>query len=244
MVKELRTVQDDVQCDVCGRTILKGERPETYLAPGGARQLVCELCLARAEREGWIRESAAGDMPVAARQREPRRSLIGRLRRRREDEDELAPLEEEYEVPEAWTDEDHEAGPEPAAPPPEPAPRRRRKEARHVRAVPTNAEVKVERALELFNASEFPRKIAGIARSLGEPWVSATPDTVAPSEVTVVVAWELSWYRYRVDLGDADEPVALVAKGLELDEIEPALREWNAQAAADGRLAAGVGSQP
>jgi hypothetical protein len=109
--------------------------------------------------------------------------------------------------------------------------------------VPTNAEVKVERALELFNGSEFPRKIAGIARSLGEPWVSAAPDAVAPSEVNVVVAWELSWYRYRVDLGDADEPVVLVTKGLELEEIEPALREWNGQAAEDGRLGVGVGSE-
>ena len=108
--------------------------------------------------------------------------------------------------------------------------------------MPTNAEVKVERALEVFNESEFPRKIAGITRSLGEPWVSAIPDPGAPSEVTVVVAWELSWYRYRVDLGDADEPVLLVAKGLELDEIDAALKEWNASAGPDGRLGIGVGS--
>lgn len=245
MVKELRTVQDDVQCEVCGRTILKGERPETFLAPGGTRRLVCELCWPRAEQEGWIRETVAGDVPVTTRQREPRRSLLGRLRKRREDED-LPPLEE-AEYDEAWVVGEAEAadGEPPAAPAPaepEPAPRRRRKDARHVRAVPTNAEVKVERALEVFNESEFPRKIAGITRSLGEPWVSAIPAAAAPSEVNVVVAWELSWYRYRVDLGDADEPVALVAKGLELDEIEPELREWNASAAPDGRLGAGVGS--
>jgi hypothetical protein len=242
MVKELRTVQDDVQCDVCGRTILKGERPETYLAPGGTRRLVCELCRSRAEQEGWIRESVSGDVPVTTRQREPRRTLLGRLRRRRDEED-FPPLEEEY-YDEAWIAGEAELpeGESPPASQPEPAPRRRRKDARHVRAVPTNAEVKIERALEVFNESEFPRKVAGISRSLGEPWVSATPDTSAPSEVIVVVAWELSWYRYRIDLGDADEPVALVAKGLELDEIEPELRDWNGTAAADGRLAAGVGS--
>lgn len=249
MVKELRTVQDDVQCEVCGRTILKGERPETYLAPGGTRRLVCELCWSRAEHEGWIRESVSGDVPVTTRHREPRRSLLGRLRRRR-DEDELIPLEDE-EYDEAWVAGEGEAVegepttpiPQPQAhPEPEPAPRRRRKDARHVRAVPTNADVKVERALEVFNESEFPRKIAGISRSLGEPWVSAIPASGAPSEVNVVVAWELSWYRYRVDLGDADEPVALVAKGLELDEIDADLRDWNASAAADGRLGAGVGS--
>jgi hypothetical protein len=56
--------------------------------------------------------------------------------------------------------------------------------------------------------------------------------------VTIVVAWELSWYRYRVDLGDADEPIMLVEKGDELSELEEPLREWNALADDDGRLAA------
>ena len=45
----------------------------------------------------------------------------------------------------------------------------RPQDPRHVRAVPTNAQVKVERALELFNSSEHTRTIAGIARTLGEP---------------------------------------------------------------------------
>ena len=80
-------------------------------------------------------------------------------------------------------------------------------------------------------------------RTLGEPWASASPAQDAPSEVVVVVAWELSWYRYRVDLGDALEPVALLQKGEELDQLNPELREWNASAAPDGRLAAGVGSR-
>jgi hypothetical protein len=29
--------------------------------------------------------------------------------------------------------------------------------------------------------------------------------------VSITVAWELSWYRYRVDLGDADDPVTLLS---------------------------------
>ena len=111
-------------------------------------------------------------------------------------------------------------------------------DARQIRAVPTTAEVKVDRALELFNASDHPRTIAGIARTLGAPWVHASPDTTAPSEVTIVVAWELAWYRYRVDLGDADEPILLLEKGDELSELEEPLREWNALADDDGRLAA------
>ena len=56
----------------------------------------------------------------------------------------------------------------------------------------------------------------------------------------MLVAWELSWYRYRVDLGDAAEPVALGAKGDELGDIDAALREWNAELDAEGRLVTGV----
>jgi hypothetical protein len=61
--------------------------------------------------------------------------------------------------------------------------------------------------------------------------------------VSLVVAWELSWYQYRVDLGDANDPVTLVAKGQELDELDESMREWNATALADGRLAVGVNAQ-
>jgi hypothetical protein len=111
-----------------------------------------------------------------------------------------------------------------------------------VRAVPTNAQVKVERALELFNNSEHLRTTSGIARTLGEPWVSASPVPEAPSEVSIVVAWELSWYRYRVDLGDADDPVTLLSKGEELHELDEAMRDWNATTLPDGRLAVGVAS--
>jgi hypothetical protein len=68
--------------------------------------------------------------------------------------------------------------------------------------------------------------------------VHTSPDAVAASEVTIVVAWELSWYRYRVDLGDADEPILLLEKGDELSELEDSLREWNALADDNGRLAA------
>jgi hypothetical protein len=234
--KELRPIHDDVACDVCGRTILKGERTETYLAPGGERKVVCDLCGSRALHAGWIRESAHGDMPAARRPHEQRGSLLGRLRRGRQAEPEPEePAAEEWEPPaEPVPAADEEA--EELRPPSRP------KDPRHVRAIPTNDEVKVERAIELFNGSEHTRTIAGIARTLGGPWVSASPDPVASSEVNVVVAWELSWYRYRVDLGDAEETVALVEKGQELAELPEELREWNGTASDDGLLAAGVGS--
>src|SRR3954449_12852104 len=84
MKKELRPTHEDVSCDICGRTILKGERTEAYLAPGGQRHTVCELCTDRAYNEGWIRESAHMDMPASTRRPQERRSLFGRMRRRRD----------------------------------------------------------------------------------------------------------------------------------------------------------------
>src|SRR3954453_24237460 len=86
MKKELRPTHDEISCDICGRTILKGERTEPYLAPGGQRHLVCELCTDRAYNEGWIRESAHGEMQASTRRPQERRSLFGRMRRRREAE--------------------------------------------------------------------------------------------------------------------------------------------------------------
>jgi len=258
--KELRPVHDLQSCDVCGRTILKGERTESYLAEGGGRYSVCELCFARAEQAGWLRESVHGQMPARPPRTEPRRPLLGRLRRRggRSEaepeplvEEEAADPAESYELPEEPLPSEIEAAgadgyeePEPESEPqPEPDPDplpRRRKDPRHVRAVPTTREGKVERAFDLFNASEHSRTVSGLARSLGGPWVCALPDLEAPSMVTIVVAWELSWYRFQVDLGDEHDPVNLQDKGEEIDQIDTELREWNAGLDEHGRLVVGV----
>ena len=118
----------------------------------------------------------------------------------------------------------------------------RRREPRNVSAVPSSRWGKIERALELFNVSEHRRTIAGVGRSLGEPWVSALPREDGPGarEVGIVVAWELSWYRYRVDLDDADQAVLLLARGNELDDLDEELRHWNVGADAEGRLTLAV----
>jgi hypothetical protein len=247
--KELRPVHDSVSCDVCGRTILKGERTEAYQSADGRRYVVCELDTARAEQLGWVRASAAEEAFARAPRPEPRRSLFGRVRRRApQPEPEEAPAEEpeEEQLAPPWQEangsepyEEAPAEPEPAPQPKPRAPRSRPKDPRHVRAVPTTAEAKVERALDLFNDSEHQRTVAGLARTLGAPWVAAVPSVEQPSFVTVVVAWELSWYRFRVDLGDAADPVALVANGEEVEQIDETLRDWNATIDDDGRLMAG-----
>jgi hypothetical protein len=261
--KELRPVHDLQSCDVCERTILKGERTETYLAEGGQRYSVCELCFTRAEQAGWLRESLHGEMAAPPPRPEPRGSLFGRLRRRggRPEpepeplaEEEIADHAESYELPEdplpseleaadgaTYLEPEPELGPEPD-PDPDPPPRRRR-DVRHVRAVPTTIEGKVERALDLFNGSDHSRTISGLARSLGGPWVCALPDDSGSSLVTIVVAWELSWYRFQVDLGDEHDPVNLQDRGEEIDQIDASLREWNAGLDEHGRLVIGVPQQ-
>jgi hypothetical protein len=239
--KELRPVHDAVSCDVCGRTILKGERAEWYLAPGGHRRQVCDLCAVRAQHHGWIRESGAGDMPARVPRNEPRRGVLGRLRKRRpaDDQARLAEREAMYGAGNGTEPDEHSLEETETAPAPPPRPRSRPQSPRHVRAVPTTAEVKVERAIELFNGSGHQRTVAGLARTLGPPWVSALPDPNQASAVSVLVAWELSWYRYRVDLGDEADPVMMLDKGEELDQIDESLRAWNAGLDQDGRVVAG-----
>ena len=241
MKKELRPVHDVVNCDVCGRTILKGEQVEWYLAPGGHRHQVCDLCAVRARHHGWIRESAAGDMPA----RPPRNEsggMFGRLRRRRPEPAREDPGFGEPDVTYGSSDradtDEHAAAEEIPAPQRE-RPRSRPKDPRHVRAVPTTPEAKVDRALELFNRSGHQRTIAGLARTLGPAWVSAQPDTTQSSAVSVLVAWELSWYRYRVDLGDEADPVEMLDKGEEMDQIDDSLRDWNAALDDQGRVVGG-----
>src|SRR3954453_5007291 len=94
MAKELRPRNEDIACDICGRSILKGERIEPYLAPGGQRHVVCELCTDRAYNEGWIREAAHDEMPATTRRPDQRRGILGKLRRRRGAEGEPGVLEE------------------------------------------------------------------------------------------------------------------------------------------------------
>jgi hypothetical protein len=90
-------------------------------------------------------------------------------------------------------------------------------------------------AAELFNESAYRRTIAGIAKSLGEARVSFLPLSGTNPEVVVTVAWDISWYQYRVVFESA-QPVRLAERGYELDELNDRFKDWNGHLGPDGRL--------
>jgi hypothetical protein len=234
--KAITTSHAVVSCDVCGRTLLRGEHADVFLH-GGQRRMVCDLCTPRAAHEGWIREGL-DDARVRDHGERRSRSLLGRLRSRlaepaTDEEAQEAPAEPVAETPEPAP----QPVPEPVAPAPEPVPGAAESApARSVHAVPTNADLKVARAVELFNGSEHPRTVMGVSRSLGAPVVAVRPSLTEGSVVTIVVAWELSWYRYEVDLGNEAAGVRVTEQGSELSELDPDDQTANAAADETGRL--------
>jgi len=95
----------------------------------------------------------------------------------------------------------------------------------------------VEQAIVVFNASEFPRRVAGLTRSLGAPAVTVRSAEHLSSVVSIVVAWELCWYRYEVDLSEPVAEAQLIGQGTELAELAREDRRANAAAGKSGTLA-------
>jgi hypothetical protein len=240
---------------VCGRTLLRGEHSEVYVS-GGSRRSVCELCTSRAVHGGWVREGTVPDYDENDSRVDRRRTLFGRLRPRREPRSRADPApaaaederQERFERQERSDRADRSDHAErslrsdrvaPVRAEPARADAGRAREPRHVRAVPTSFEHKIASAVSLFNAAEHPRTIAGIGRSLGIPEVSVQPSSAQPSVVNVIVAWELCWYRYEVDLSDEVPTVRVVGQGYELDELTAQEREINATADEQGAISLG-----
>ena len=244
--RSISTTTPAVACDVCGRTLLRGEQPDSFL-DGGQRRVVCELCVNRAVHEGWLREADDHTLTVRPPRGRRGRSLMGRLRGLR-DTGRMAPPSREQAPPASDPSEPPAGGWEEAilttpvesaepvrrrAPELEPPSRRT---PRAVHAVPTSAELKALRALEVFNSGEAPRRIAGIARSLGAPEVTARSANPGNGLVSIVVAWELCWYRWEVELADEDAGARLTEQGTELDELHELDRVPNATADEHGML--------
>jgi hypothetical protein len=302
--RSIVTSHPDVECDVCGRRLLRGEQPDVFVS-GGQRRMVCVLCAPRATHEGWLRESDGHTLNLRSSRPQRARSLLDRLRALREPESpERGPSSREPSSRDPAVPSDRRSrrarrgernlydfldgpptsngsslasdsepvyGDELLVPGPAEHDLRDELPLHHVEDaqagggedwVPSSADLASEHgdgeagagsplsthvqsttgaarttlALEVFNRGEHPRRIAGVARSLGEPVVRVAPVADSGSVVAVLVAWELCWYRYEIDLGDEAAGARLVAQGLELDELLEEERVANAVADERGEL--------
>jgi hypothetical protein len=146
--RRLDLQREPVACEVCGRTLLRGESPVTFYG-GQTAHRVCDLCTTAAHRQGWLREGTELAQAAPAAHSERARSLVARLRTAREPVRERAPMERT---------ERREDRDEPLVDLPH-----------HVQALPSAASAQLSRALELFNASTHASTIGGVAHSLGAP---------------------------------------------------------------------------
>ena len=90
-------------------------------------------------------------------------------------------------------------------------------------AVPTNADLKMARALDVFNLERAPapdRRRDALARH--RRWSASCPSEIEGAIVSIVVGWELCWYRYEVDLADEAAGVRVIGQGAELSELTAA----------------------
>ena len=209
----------EATCAICGRTILAGERVHGFV-DGGDERPVCELCVARAKRLGW-RPAGEPEPEHPANGHEGRWRLRGLLQRRERRQGE--PADRFHPSP---SHSEEKAGND--------APMRR---PRPLPPVEADAPSPFEQAVTRFNSSDAGHTAAGLTRTLGKPQASVGAAAGRPGEVRITVAWELSWYQWGVDIGDELRPVFQIDKGREIDELDPAARQWNASVDEDGRLA-------
>jgi hypothetical protein len=206
----------------------------------GRRRTVCELCAPRAAQEGWLRESDGEALALPVMRPRRGRSLIERILQVGRPAAEEAPARgrrargASYELLDAAL----------AAPtvrtggdePPDAA--TDGSEADHVAASMAAAVDEspsgpagsyLHDAVDVFNASEFPRRLSGLARSLGTPEITVRSAEHLASVVRIVVGWELCWYRYEVDLSEGPSEARLLDQGSELDQLAREDRRGNAR---------------
>jgi hypothetical protein len=242
--RSIVTSQPDVACDVCERRLLRGEQPDLFLDAGQPR-MVCELCAPRAAHQGWKRgsaEHAASAVPLRSRRA---RGLFERLRATRQGTPQSAPQATRDAYAPARDDQPQPFGlptAEPVAGASVPAGEGvagsidGSPDAAQDQAAPTGGPL--QEAVDVFNAGEYPRRVASLTRSLGTPEVSVRPGEAVASSVVIVIAWELCWYTYEVDLDDMQGPQSrAIAQGTELSELGPHDRLANALADERGSLA-------
>lgn len=242
--RSITTMHEHDVCDVCSRTLLRGEHTDAFVG-GGRRYNVCELCKPHALHEGWIREGAIPEFQGATERSQRRRSLFGRRRGRGSPESdqgielgvpqEPRTLDDELSYG-SWGSLRESPRPVPVAPEPVSVAPAGHSEPRQVHAIPSSGDHKIAAAVEAFNASEHRRTVAGVGRSLGAPTVNVSPDETHAGLVWIVVSWELCWYRYEVDLSSARGSTRVDGQGYELDELSATEQVANASSDDSGAL--------
>jgi hypothetical protein len=245
-------------CALCGRHLLRGEAPEVFLSDG-ERKDVCELCTPQALFAGWIRVGA-GDAPTLEPNRrggglksvferlpglgrrssrpEPQEPAARRAGERRRAAREAAAEEQPANQPR--TRRPHSLQDEigalglPTEEPAAPLAAYRTTATGDPAQVTTSGARMAARTVDLYNHSEHPRTLSGIARSLGAPWVTVRP--VEGSRMQIVIAWELTWYRFEVDLARESDGVRAAGHGSSLQDLAPGEVEPNAVADEHGYL--------
>jgi hypothetical protein len=99
---------------------------------------------------------------------------------------------------------------------------------------------RLEQAVICFNESDAARTVAGLTRSLGRPSASVGAAAGSPSEVRITIAWDLCWYQWGVDVGEARQPVREIARGEDVEQLDRSARHWNASLGEGARLAFGM----
>ena len=180
---------------------------------------MCELCTARAQHEGWIREDGGDELTLRASRTRARARLLRAAARRAAS----APARSPTRPPRRRS---RRPAPSPSAagrrasrqrePPPRPAARAR---ATSAPCRPTPSSRSSGRSRSSTRPSTRARSAASPARS-GAPAVSARPLADRPSVVAIAVMWELCWYRFEIDLSDEAGGVRQIAQGAELSELD------------------------
>jgi hypothetical protein len=239
--RSIVTSQPDVTCDVCERRLLRGEQPDLFLADGQPR-MVCELCAPRAAHQGWTRGSEESELISAPAPSRRGRRLFERLRQTRTSDPPgartRAPVDPAQ--PRDPVGDSLLAGPSRERDDRRAAPVRAGAAREYIddRPAPSASDGPLQRALDVFNAGPYTRRIASLTRSLGAPEVTVRAGEAVASCVVIVLAWELCWYTYEVDLDDMSSVEArALAQGTELSELGPDDRLANALADERGALA-------
>lgn len=245
------TSQPDVACDVCERRLLRGEQPDVFLDAGQPR-MVCELCAPRAAHQGWQRSSDEHALSAAPLRTRRARGLFERFRQTRRGASQAPrsgdgqfaadrvpfdrpPQSYDFLGVEEAADASAYANPQEPSARPVAAQIVSEQQRRSPGAVGAGP---LQQAIAVFNAGAYPRRVASLTRSLGAPEISVRPGEAVASSIVIVIAWELCWYTYEVDLDDMQGAQArAIAQGTELAELRSEDRLANALADERGSLA-------